>query len=189
MTKYILHGGNTHTKSKDNNRFFQEIVKDCPDVCNLLIVYFSREENEWPELLKEDKENFISANPAKKINFVLASKDKQTFIKQVKQADAIYMRGGETVMLVNTLKGIKNLKDLFSGKVVAGSSAGAYVLSRYYIDSREDLGKGLGILPIKTFAHYDDSRKDELIRLKNHRQKLPTCVLEEGKFVVIKNRD
>ncbi len=186
MTKYILHGGNTHTKSEDNKKFFQEIVKDLSPPVNLLIVYFSREENKWPELLKDDKKNFTSANPNKKINFILASKDKQTFIKQVKEANVIYMRGGETIMLIGALKNIKNLKELFKGKVVAGSSAGAYVLSKYYVDSRNDMGEGLGILPIKTFAHYNGNRKEELNRLEKHGEKLPTYALAEGKFVVIK---
>lgn len=188
MTKYILHGGNTHTKSEDNKKFFQEIVKDIPSPVNLLIVYFSREENEWQELLKDDKENFTSANPGKIINFVLASKDKNTFINQVKEAKAIYMRGGETILLIDALKDIKNLKELFKDKVIAGSSAGAYVLSRYYIDSRNEMGEGLGILPIKTFAHYNDARKDELDRLKSHNEKLTTYALEEGKFVVIEKK-
>lgn len=186
MTKYILHGGKTSLKSADNKKFFQEIVKDLVSPINLLIVYFARVESEWQKLLKQDKENFISANPGKVINFVLANKNKDIFINQIKEANAIYMRGGETIMLVNALKNIKNLKELFKDKVVAGSSAGAYVLSRYYIDSKDRLGKGLGILPIKSFAHYNDTRKDELNRLKNHNEKLSTYALEEGKFVVIK---
>ena len=186
MTKYILHGGNTTTKSKDNDKFFHEIIKDLANIVNLLIIYFSREEVEWLKLLEQDKENFTANNPNKKINFILASKNKRTLIKQIKQSHAIYMRGGEIEKLKTVLKRIGNLKELFKGKIVAGSSAGTYVLSRYYIDSKGNLGKGLGILPIKSFAHYRKNRRDELEKLKNYKdRKLMTYYLEEMKFVVL----
>jgi len=186
MTKYILHGGNTSTQSEDNNKFFFEIIKDLPSPINLLIVYFSREDEEWPKLLKQDKKVINSIAEGKSINFVLADKDTKKFVQQVKNADAIYMRGGETSMLKKALIGIKDLKGLFDNKVIAGSSAGAYVLSRYYMSSRGEMGEGLGILPIKTFAHYEESRKSELDKLKHFGDKLTTYPLEEMKFVVLK---
>ena len=185
MTKYILHGGNTSTQSEDNNKFFSEIIKDLSSPVNLLIVYFSREEEEWPKLLKQDKEVINSIANGKQIDFVLADKDTQKFAQQVKDADAVYMRGGETSMLIKALAKVDNLKELFENKVVAGSSAGAYVLSKYYMSSRGEMGEGLGILPIKTFAHYEESRKDELNKLKAFGDKLTTYPLEGMKFIVL----
>lgn len=187
MTKYILHGGKTSIKSEDNNKFFSEIIKDLLSPINLLIVYFSRGEEEWPKLLKQDKEIINSIADDKKINFVLANKDIEKFVQQIKDADGIYMRGGKTNMLKEILAKIKNLKKLFTDKVIAGSSAGAYVLSRYYMNSMGKIGEGLGILPIKTLAHYKESRKNELDKLKNYGDKLTTYSLKETKFVVFKD--
>ena len=72
--------------------------------------------------------------------------------------------------------------------MVAGSSAGAYVLSRYYMSSKGEMGEGLGILPIKTFAHYDKGRKDELNKLDAFGDKLTTYPLGEMKFVIIREK-
>lgn len=188
MTKYILHGGNTNTKSEDNNKFFLEIIKDLSSPVNLLIVYFSREEEEWPKLIKQDKEVINSIAEAKQINFVLASKDKEAFIKQLEGADAIYMRGGETPMLKESLSQMGDLKKLFVNKVVAGSSAGANVLSRYYFSPRDGLMEGFGVLPIKVFVHYDDTCQGELEKLKSHGETLTTYPVEEMKFVVLEGK-
>ena len=40
------------------------------------------------------------------------------------------------------------------GKVIAGSSAGAYVLSRFFYTSSHEIQEGPGILPIAIRCHY-----------------------------------
>lgn len=54
------------------------------------------------------------------------------FVEQIKQADVIYLKGGNTNWLHDRLAEIPDLINLLSGKIVAGSSAGALVLSKYY---------------------------------------------------------
>lgn len=187
MTKYILHGGATSNKTEDNKKFFFEITNSLSNKINLLCVYFSRPKKEWSKLFEQDKVNFSSASPQKVFNFILASDKIHTLIDQIKKADAIYFRGGDVELLKKTLNKIKNLKELWNGKVVAGSSAGAYVLSKYYYWASKDmLGEGLGILPIKTFCHYTKEKSDKLKILKERGENLQVYTIPEEKFFVVK---
>jgi len=94
--------------------------------------------------------------------------------EQLKNADVIYLRGGSTPALKAVLGEIRDLVDLVKGKIVVGSSAGAYVLSKYYYTHERDcIDKGLGILPIKTMCHYVEDRADKLRDLKEFVEDLP----------------
>jgi hypothetical protein len=186
MTKYILHGGATSNKTIDNKKFFFEITNGLPDKVNVLCAYFSRPRKEWPKLFKQDKLNFSSASPQKAFNFMLADDKIYALIEQIKKADAIYFRGGNTELLKETLGKIKNLKELWNGKVIAGSSAGAYVLSKYYYSESKDIyGKGLGILPIKAFCHYTEEKSDKLKTFRERGENLQVYTIPEEKFYII----
>jgi peptidase E len=188
MTKFILHGGATSLPIEENKLFFREILKGLKSPIKLLIIYFSREEEEWPKLLKQDKPKFMTAAGKRKVDITLASKNLDEFVDQLKRADAIYMRGGDTPKLKKILSRVKNFKALLKGKVVAGSSAGAYVLAEYcYSNHLKGFLRGFGILPIKVFGHYTNDQKNVLEKLKKHKEDLKTYAIEEGKFVVIRN--
>ena len=129
MTKYILHGGFTGTDNELNRTFYQELVKDVKDGGNVLLVYFARKDEVAPDLFKEDKERILKYTKRDDLNLVVATQD--NFTKQVKSADAIYIRGGQTEKLLSVLEKYPTFKDYIKVKTVAGSSAGAYALSTY----------------------------------------------------------
>lgn len=117
---------------------------------------------------------------------MLASEKTYTLIDQIKSADVIYLRGGETEMLKEMLSKIKNLSELWQGKIVAASSAGVYVLSKYYYtNSKDDIYEGFGILPIKTFCHYAEEKSDKLEKLKKYGEDLKVYAIPEEKFFII----
>jgi peptidase E len=181
MTKFILHGGETKVDSSDNAAFFREMGKGG---LRVLCVYFAREKEGWAERFEEDKKNFSLAWPEKKFEFSLA--EEKSFIEQAKNADVVYMRGGRTRRIFEFFKPIKNLKELFKGKTVGGSSAGACVLSRYYYSTSQDrIYEGTGVLPIKVFCHYNEGKKDKLEELKKHGEDLPVYAIEEQKMIVL----
>lgn len=185
MTKYILHGGNTRDKTEDNKEFFVELTNGLLDNATILCIYFSRPKELWPELFEQDKINFSSASPQKVFKFMLADDSTPTFVEQLKKAAVVHLRGGETDKLKETLSKVKNLNKLLKNKVVSGSSAGAYVLSRYYYtNSKDEIREGLGILPIKTFCHYTEEKSDKLKLLKEHGEDLKTYAIPEEKFFV-----
>ena len=181
MTKFILHGGNTSTLNSSNNDFFVEIIKDVPNKGRILIVYFSRKEEEYHDLFKQDEVNFLSNAENKELELVIAKKEQ--FINQLKEADAIYIRGGDTFKLLEVLKHSDFIKNI-GGKIVAGSSAGAYVLSRYFFSrNTNDIHKGLGFLPIKIICHYE-GEQGIIDRLKEFGDDLEIVSLRDYEFRV-----
>jgi hypothetical protein len=186
MTKYILHGGATRNISKDNKRFFSEITNGLNEPINILCAYFSKDEEFWLDLFNQDKINFSSVAPNKTLNFVLADANQDKFIQQIKDSDVIYFRGGNTEMLKNHLINIKNLENLWQGKVVAGSSAGAYILTKYYFNNDDQkIYSGFNILPIKLIAHYSPEKTEALEKLEKYGENLEVYKIPEEKFFII----
>ncbi|HEY3994304.1 MAG TPA: Type 1 glutamine amidotransferase-like domain-containing protein, partial [Ktedonobacteraceae bacterium] len=81
-----------------------------------------------------------------------ASANERVLAAEVAQARLIYLLGGFTGFLGETLKNSlcwqSALEAYASGAVLAGSSAGAMVLCQYYFDpAREQIVEGLNLLP------------------------------------------
>ena len=190
MTKFILHGGETGRKTEDNKKFFSEMTTDLENPVKVLCVYFSRPKDEWDRLFKQDQVNFTKAAPSRQIEFERAEDKTEIFNRQVKKADVIYMRGGTTKILLDTLKTIENFSDLIKDKVVSGSSAGACALSKYYCTGSKDapISEGLGILNIKTIVHYDPSNEKLLqdMKMQGDRTLEIYKIPEEKLFIISK---
>jgi len=187
MTKFILHGGRTSRPSVHNTNFFKEMVKSSPEPVKILTVYFAVIKEKWKESFEDDKKKFFLFNPDTEMEFVLASDDIDILIGQIKSANIIYIRGGTELLIYEIFRKINNLAELFDSKVIGGSSAGAYVLSKYfYSNYRDSIHEGTGILPIKCFAHYSDEMSDKLQMLKEYNEDLDVYAIPETEFVVIK---
>ncbi len=177
MTKFVLHGGATRKEDPSNKDFFNEMLKGF-DNPRILLVYFAKTEDTWDELEKEDKVNFGD-------NGRISRATKEGFSEQVGEADVIYMRGGDTFLLLEELKKV-NFKELIKGKVVGGSSAGTYVLVKnFYNHDRDRLEEGLGILNKKALCHYSEDRTPRLEELKKRGEKLDIIILKDCEFVVL----
>ncbi len=183
MTTYILHGGSTRKDSDDNKRFFSETVSNLNSPIKILCVYFACNKDMWLKKFNQDKVNF-NHSQKKELIFTIADENVKILVKQIKNTDVIYFRGGETKKLIAVMKNISNLKDLLQDKVVVGSSAGVYMLSKYYANNIE-IGEGLGILPIKSIAHYSKKRFDLAKQLNDHKENLKVYKIPEEKFFVI----
>ena len=187
MTKYILHGGETGRPTEDNKQFFIEMTKGLPDPFTILCIYFARQRDQWDKLLAQDKDRFSSASPKKSLKFICADSDIKIFQEQLQETHVVYMRGGDTDMLLNVLRSIENLNALIKGKVVSGSSAGACALSSYFHTGTHGttVRNGLGILRIKAFVHYTEEKQNDLEELEKRGEKLPVYKIPEEKFFVI----
>lgn len=183
MTKFILHGGRTHIRSTNNELFFKEILKDLDSPISILLVYFATPQEKWNNLYDEDTSRFQEISEGRTLQFTIARPE--LISDQIPLHTVIYIRGGDCELVREKLKPIKNLQQLLQNKVVAGSSAGAYVLSQYYFcnDSKK-IEHGLGILPIKTFCHYTKEQDGLLHVLSTYREKLKTFPIPEELFVI-----
>ena len=145
----------------------------------VLLVYFARDVRDWKSLFEDDKKNFGHS-----VRLSMATT--KDFSKEVMDSNIIYLRGGDTYKLLKELRKI-NFKKLIKGKVIGGSSAGVYVLVKYYYSNHADeLRRGLGILNIKAFCHFSQDKKDKLKMLKEYKEKLKTYVLKDTEFIVLK---
>jgi peptidase E len=179
-TKYILHGGFADQENRENDIFFREILKDTPNNLKVLLVLFSAEDNKVEEYKKRDLIQFEKNKGNKNISYEVAQEN--NVASQARNADIIYIHGGKTLKLLNTLLKESNLAEAFKGKVVTGESAGAYVLSTYfYSKTVGTVTKGLGLVPFKTICHFEGKNVEKLESLP---AELETLLLPEFKFKV-----
>ncbi len=155
MTKYILHGGFSRKDNESNRALFAELVSDVPDGGTVLLVYFASESgDDIGRRFTNHQQQILSQANGESLQLVLA--DEMDFKVQVEKADAVYFNGGSTLKLLTTLEQFPHLNELFVGKTVAGSSAGAYVLATYgAAHSGEHIRKGLGLVPVRVVCHYE----------------------------------
>ena len=180
-TKFILHGGfNPGQTEEDNSKFYSEILKDDPEGAKILLVCFAKDTERVSVATTKVMAEFNKNKWQKEITFEIASEE--SFVEQVKSADVIYLHGGRTLKLLDVLKRFPNLKELFSGKTIAGESAGANVLGKFcYSPSAGEVIECLGILPIKIIPHYSEEYRGKLDEVG---QELEMLFLPEYQFKV-----
>lgn len=134
--------------------FCKEVIKDINQPVKILECLFALEPESWEKALEKDKQMFLKALPNTAIQFEIA--EKNNFVSQIHNADVIYFRGGNAQQLVEELREITDWQEALHEKIVIGTSAGAYVLSEFYIHAAElpELRRGFGLVPTKTVAHY-----------------------------------
>ena len=182
-TKVLLHGGFAGHINTQNDVFFKEILKDVSNTTKVLLVLFAKSADKVSVNRDEDIAQFERNKGDKTISYQLA--DEESFVEQVKTSDAIYFHGGDTLKLLDTLKKFGDLKELFRGKIIAGESAGAYVLSKYFHSERAGgVFEGLGIVPVKTICHYTEKSKDREDLLKECSPELETLLLPDYSYRV-----
>jgi peptidase E len=192
VTKYILHGGFTRVDNESNRAFFEEIVRDVPDGGTILLCYFASKADDYSDRFKKESQNLTEQSHCKNLIFLLANEE--DFVEQVKQASAIFIRGGSTPKLLEILKKYPEFKENLDGKTVAGSSAGAYAIGRYSPfhddESGGEVREGLGLLPLRVVCHFESPdlppNPRALSSLKNLAQDLELLLLRDFEWRVYK---
>lgn len=175
-TKFILHGGYAKGDKQEDDVFFREIVSSAPKQAKILLVYFAESDDRIAKRNKYDLEQFEKNKGDKTLSYEIASE--QLFTEQAKTVNIIYLHGGHTGKLLEALKKIPNLRELFKGKVIAGDSAGANVLTSAFYSQTIGVSEGLDFIPVKIICHYLEENKNKLDHIKLH---LETLFLPEYK--------
>ncbi len=194
-TKYVLNSGGIRNNSELKKKFHRELIEGLRPEPKFLLCNFGQGREYW-----EDKFEGYSASIAEDMpddvrpTFELAMP--ATFSEQSKNADVIYIHGGDDHLMQYWLKQL-DVPATWEGKVVATNSGSSDAITKSYwtCDWRE-CGDGLGILPIKFLPHYlsdfgtDDPRgpidweqaKRELEEYGD--TSLPVYALKESEFEV-----
>jgi len=160
-TKYIVSGGSANEPNELNDHFFREILKDTPSNPKVLLVMFAKTEDKVEARVASVKKQFEKNKGNKQPTFTLANHGE--FESQLQETDIVYLHGGTTLLLIDAISKHPNFKELIKGKVVAGESAGAYLLStKFYSKTIGKVMDGLGLLTIKTICHYEDRNQEKL---------------------------
>ena len=191
-TKFILVGGYPKSAPDGGKSFCEEVIRNFKTPVKILECLFARPEENWNKAFNEDK-NFFSKNlPKIKLDFKLA--DKENFLDQVNWADAVYIRGGDSERLLANILSKKGFKNGIRNKTIAGSSAGADALVKYFynLDSLK-IEKGLGLLPIRLIVHFLSNYNAPNINwgeaykeLDAYKETSPILTLREGEFKIFK---
>ena len=182
-TKFILHGGfNSQNKEENNSDFYKEILKDAPENALILLVPFAKEED---RIYLATQKVTLELNRNKwQENIMVEIANEKEFLKQLQLVNIIYFHGGVSLKLLHTLKKYPALGEMLEGKTIAGESAGANVLGKFFYSPHADnVFEGLGILPIKIIPHY----KEEYVgKLDEVGLGLKTILLPEYTFKIYK---
>lgn len=196
MTKYLVNSGGLSHEPELAKKFYSELLKEFGIKPKFLLCYFAVPREDWDEKYQQGMERIRVALPnGVEPIFDIAFPD--TFEKQVVDADAVYISGGDDHLLQYWLRQFDLLK-IFQGKTIGTSSASSHALAKHFwtCDWRKCMD-GLGLLPIKFLAHYksaygqNDARGpidwDKAYAELEHYgdASLPIHALKEGHFVVI----
>jgi len=192
MTKYILNSGGIKNNIDEGKRFFAEAVKNLGNNPKVLLCLFAYPREYWEKKLEEVKQVSLYPDDINPI-FELAFPDK--FKDQIKNADVIYIYGGDDHLLRYWFNKY-NIPKIWEGKVILTNSASSNFLSKYFwtSDWRQNM-EGFGIFPIKFLPHFKSKYGDNDPRgpidwdkayddLKSYKEDLPIYALKEGEFVV-----
>lgn len=177
---YLLQGGKTSLPTDRNQQFFQKVAY-LPSP--ILFIYYARYESEWETKFAEDSKKIKDLNS--NVHCLLADKEVDTFLKQFDQAQTIFIAGGSTAVLKEKLEKIPELPALLKNKSIVGTSAGACVLSSYYVNDKQEICRGMSILPLKIFCHFDSTKLVALNQLKEYEPKEPILLLRETDFAEV----
>ncbi|MFA6415052.1 MAG: Type 1 glutamine amidotransferase-like domain-containing protein [Candidatus Paceibacterota bacterium] len=180
MIKFVLHGGFNKDEGYIKDGFFQEALKDTPEKVKLFLVFFAEFEDRLELRINQCKEQFNHNKGSKSLEFRMASKE--NFLEGCSWADVIFLSGGRTARLMESLGQFQSLEQVFAGKTVVGDSAGVNVLGCYsYSRKTDEVTKGLGILPFKIVVHYIEAMGNPLAGVEPD---LETLFLHEYETVV-----
>jgi len=177
-TKYILHGGFVPQQIPEDDVFYTEILKNAGAHPKILLVYFAKEDDRIPKNRDEDVVQFKENKGEQSLSFEVANEN--DFPEQVQKVDIVYLHGGRSSKIIETLSRFPNLRQMFEGKIVVGDSAGANALSSYYYDNHDKrISDGLAILPIKLFCHYSKDWETALHELEKYHPDLEVLALAD----------
>lgn len=189
-TTYILHGGENSRQVSSNEQFWKQLTNLVEgDAANVLICPWARKMSEWQRIYDRDSEQ-IKLHSNKKHLTINLMKSSEDLTKKNNFYQVVFMVGGEQEFLEPYVSKLNQIKDHFEGKVIAGSSMGAFMIGAHYILSADGqskdtiVRKGLGLLPTNVLCHWNiEPIKNEKLTALRKASDFPILTLNECEFV------
>lgn len=192
MTTYILHGGVSSDDSIDNEKYFMRCSEAVSkDEVKILMCNWARPKERWEEIYKRDGGRLKNFSKKKVEVDLLTSK--LEFEDKFSEYDLLYINAGWGKFVIPFYDDLKQITESFEGKVIVGTSVGAFLISSHFVASLDDEGqdmkkvhKGFGLLPINVLCHWDiETMKEQKLEALKKESDLPILTLEEHQSVVI----
>jgi len=125
MTTYILLGGSDRGMTDEQNEKLRDAILENlhAEKPRILSVMFAVLREDWEWKFRDRRTPTFRRLFGKNYEAKLAYPD--SFRKDVNWANIVYLHGGDDTLIAHYLDKFEDLKGLFDGKVVIGSSAGA----------------------------------------------------------------
>lgn len=152
MKRLILMGGRPWLAEDGGKNFVETLFRYYPEQVKLAFCIFAQPEEQWEETRAWNTRMFDKFKGNRTVSYQTMTKE--NFAEVSAWADVIYLPGGDSFALPEKLKPF-DVGTLWDGKVIAGSSAGAYFLSKGFIGLRaRKFGRGLGWVNSTCIAHW-----------------------------------
>lgn len=198
MTKYILNSGGLKNEPERARKFMAEVVSGLSEDIKVLLCFFAEPETDTWQTRFETMSNLLQEwSPEGVTLHCSLAISYESFEQQVSENQVIYLHGGITEHAVKVFSQY-NLPKVFEGKVIASNSAATHMLSEsFWSADKRALGHGLGIVPVRTIAHYesrfgnDDPRgpidwQAAYTELEAYGDtSLPIYALKEGEYITV----
>jgi len=182
-------GGRPWEADDKGQMFAKALSRYFPNQVKIAFCIFAQPEADWEDTKERNISMFDQFSTGRQVSYQTMTADNFTEVSA--WADIIYLPGGDPFKLLEKLKPF-DLKKLWYGKVIAGSSAGAdlFCVGFTYLQDRT-IGQGLGWVPATCIPHWRDKFEDytdkdwdwaEQECLKQY-PKLPVLTIPEGEFV------
>ena len=153
MTTYILTGGNDRATPAFGLRLAKVVKQRIFHPIHILNCWFGTPREDW-ERLHAQRTAWFQDCLGLSTTVTLAFPDR--FASQVVTANVVCIEGGDDTLLAYYLNQFRNLQQLFEGKIIIASSAGAdYLATSYWAVDWREPRYGSKLLPVNIIVHYD----------------------------------
>jgi peptidase E len=150
MKHLILAGGQMDVKG--GRAWVEALLQDCKSSAKVAFCLFAREESDWDQVVSGHID-LITRYTDKRVNFKVF--EAINFAEVSAWANVVVIVGGDPWRLKNTLEQYGNLMELWDGKTISGSSAGADIMVRRYMYLQDKVVQaGFGWVPVNVIPHW-----------------------------------
>lgn len=167
-------------KSENNKKFFQDFLADYTSEEQVLIIAFAKWENNFSV---NDFQQYLHDYLDCEVSWILASDDTSRLLNQIQQHKYIYICWGDHNTLYKKMRFLKEYKNIFENKIIAGSSAGTNILSEIsFSNDYQKITYGLWLLHIWTMCHFKNIWIWKSILEQNNTQNIELLFLAEEEY-------